>query len=56
MTCHWVRHSKMKPIDFDELFNINVIVNKLELILNFNLPNRSISSRRRNTRRRLCKY
>ena len=28
MTCHWVGHSKMKPIDVDEFFNIKAIINK----------------------------
>ena len=29
MKCHWVGHSKIKPLDVDKLFNITVIINEL---------------------------
>ena len=34
--CHWFGHSKMKPIDVDELFNIKAIINESEFSLNAN--------------------
>ena len=32
--CHWVVHSKMKPIDADELFNRKVVIDELESNIN----------------------
>ena len=36
MMCHLVRHSRIQPIYFESLFNIKVIINKLEYSLNVN--------------------
>ena len=41
--CHWVVHSKMKPIGVGEFFNIKAIINKLESIINVNEQNTTIS-------------
>ena len=35
MINHWVRHSLMKPIGIDELFNRRVIIYELESSLNY---------------------
>ena len=34
MTNHWVVHSLIKPIYFDELFNRRVVIRELESSLN----------------------
>ena len=35
MTNNWVRHSLIKPIDVNELFNRRVIIRELESSLNY---------------------
>ena len=42
MVCHWVGHSKIKPFDVDESFDIEVVIDELES--NFNDNDRTESS------------
>ena len=37
MACHWVGHSKNKPIYVDELFKRKAIINELDSSLNINI-------------------
>ena len=39
MTCHWVEHSKMKPIDVDKLFKRRYFNNYLDSDLKVDEPN-----------------
>ena len=36
MMCHWVGYLKIKPVDFDELFDRKVTIDEFEYNLNYN--------------------